>query len=65
MFNNLSAEQKRINLTNQEVANYLGISRVTYERKKRYGTFNVTQINKLCKLFNCTYDYLFETKFKA
>lgn len=61
MFRNLSAEQKRFELTNQDVADILGISRVTYERKKSKGSFTVEQANVLCKLFKCTYEYLFET----
>lgn len=35
MFKNLEAEQARKNMTNQKVADYLGISRPSYERKKR------------------------------
>ena len=65
MFRNLAAEQKRNGYTNQQVADYLGISRNTYEKKKKLGTFEVKHINMLCKLFKCTYDYLFETDQKT
>lgn len=61
MFRNLAAEQKRKGLTNQQVADYLNISRPTYEKKKQKGTFEVKHINMLCKLFKCSYDYLFAT----
>ena len=60
MFRNLEAEQKRLGLTNQEVANMLGISRVTYECKKKNGKFNRPQLVALMKLFNCSFEYLFE-----
>lgn len=59
MFNNLEAEQARHNLNNTQMAEYLGISRVSYENKKKTGKFYVAEISKLCKLFECDYDYLF------
>lgn len=59
MFRNLEAEQKRADLTNAEVANVLGISRVTYEEKKRKGNFNRAQIVILLNLFGCAFEYLF------
>lgn len=59
MLNNLAAEQKRHGYTNAEVANFLGISRPTYETKKRTGKFNRPQIEKLLQLFDCKFEYLF------
>lgn len=35
LFRNLEAEQARYGLTNQNVADKLGISRVSYESKKK------------------------------
>ena len=61
MFNNLEAEQARIKHTNQMVANKLGISRVSYENKKKSGKFTTIEIKKLCELFRCKFDYLFAT----
>lgn len=61
MFRNLEAEQARQKMTNQQVADYLQISRPTYENKKKSGKFYVSEISKLCSLFKCTYEYLFET----
>ena len=46
MFKNLDAEQARNNMTNQQVADYLGISRPSYERKKKTGKFYVTNRQK-------------------
>lgn len=62
MFRNLDAEQARMKLTNSEVAERLGISRVSYENKKKTGKFTTFEIKTLCKLFNCTFDYLFSTE---
>ena len=59
MFNNLEAEQSRHNMTNKQVADALGMSRVSYESKKKTGKFYITEIARLCKLFDCTYEYLF------
>lgn len=61
MFPNLQAEQKRLNLTNQQVADIIGMSRVTYESKKKSGRFTVFDCNKLCKLFHASFEYLFST----
>lgn len=35
MFRNLEAEQRRAGMTNTDVAEYLGVSRATYENKKK------------------------------
>ena len=59
MFRNLEAEQARMGLTDQEVANKLGISRVSYGNKKKSGKFTTLEIKALCKLFQCKFDYLF------
>lgn len=59
MFKNLEAEQKRFGYTNATMAELLGISRVTYENKKRTGMFNRPQIEALMKIFNCKFEYLF------
>ena len=62
MFRNLEAEQARLRLTNQKVADILEISRVSYENKKKTGTFTTREIKKLCRLFKCKFDYLFATE---
>lgn len=59
MLRNLNAEQARADLSNQEVANILGISRVTYEKKKNTGNFTRSEITKLLDLFRCKFEYLF------
>lgn len=62
MFRNLEAEQHRRNLTNAEVAQILNVSRSTYESKKRNGKFTRPEIVTLLKLFNCKFEYLFNTE---
>lgn len=62
MFNNLNAEQARLKMTNSNVAERLGISRVSYENKKKSGKFTVIEAEKLCQLFGCSFEYLFEVK---
>lgn len=59
MFRNLDAEQARFSLTNQNVADRLNISRVSYENKKKSGKFTTREIKALCRLFKCSFDYLF------
>lgn len=61
MFRNLQAEQARMGLTNQEVADRVGISRVSYESKKKSGRFTVKECAKLCNIFRTNFEYLFET----
>lgn len=60
MFRNLEAEQKRKGFTNSQMAELLGVSRVTYEAKKKNGMFNRPQIAILLQTFSCTFEYLFE-----
>lgn len=62
VFRNLEAEQARFGFTNQNVADKLGISRVSYENKKKSGKFTTLEIKALCKLFKCKFDYLFKTE---
>ena len=59
MFRNLDAEQKRFGLTNSDVAEILGISRHTYEKKKKTRNFNRAQVVLLLNLFECKFEYLF------
>ena len=58
---NLQAEQARAGMTNQNVADALGITRVTYEGKKKSGRFSVDESKQLCNLFKCEFRYLFAT----
>ena len=61
MFRNLDAEQARKGYTNSDVASRLGISRVSYENKKKTGKFTTFEIKQLCKIFKWNFDDLFAT----
>lgn len=62
MFRNLEAEQRRAGMTNTDVAEYLGVSRATYENKKKDGKFTRPEIVKLLRLFNCKFEYAEQTE---
>lgn len=62
MFRNLDAEQARNGMSNSDVATALNLSRVSYENKKKSGKFNTPEIKTLCTIFNCSFEYLFETE---
>ncbi len=47
------------------MAEKLGMSRVSYENKKKSGKFTALEAKKLCKLFKVKFDYLFETEEKV
>ena len=47
MFKNLDAEQARAGMSNTNVAEKLGISRVSYENKKKTGKFTTLEIKCL------------------
>lgn len=61
MYPNLNAEQARFGHTNEYVANFLGLSRKSYEAKKNTEAFKIQECKKLCTLYNCKFEYLFET----
>ncbi len=57
----MKAEEAKRGYTNSYVAEKLGISRVSYENKKKSGKFTTFEIKTLCIMFKCKFDYLFET----
>ena len=61
MYRNIKAEQARKDMTNQQIADYLGICRKSYENKLSRGTFTVNEGKLLIRLFNKPFDYLFAT----
>ena len=62
LFRNLEAEQARFGYTNLQMAEKIGISRVSYENKKKTGKFTALEAKKLCKIFRVKFDYLFATQ---
>ncbi len=61
MFKNLLVEKISHRLTNQEMANIIGIQRPTYESKMRSNNFNVSECKKYMKYFGKPFEYLFAT----
>ncbi len=61
MFPYLEAEQSRKKMTDQDVADYLSVSRQTYWNKKQNGKFLLPEAILLSKLFNKNIEYLFST----
>ena len=59
MYRNIFAEQARNRLTDQKMADYLAMSRMTYHKKKHSGYFSVSEAKAMCKLFGVTFEYLF------
>ncbi|WP_173826521.1 hypothetical protein [Coprococcus comes] len=43
------------------MADMVGISRVSYENKKKTGKFTALEAKKMCKIFKVKFDYLFAT----
>ena len=62
LFRNVEAEQARFGLTNQKMAEKLGISRVSYESKKKTGKFTACEAKRLCQIFSVKFEYLFKTE---
>lgn len=59
MFRNINAEQARRGVTDQEIADLMGITRSTYSRKKNTGNFSLSEVRFLMHYFDCDFDYLF------
>ena len=59
MFRNINAEQARRGVTDQEIADLLGITRSTYSRKKNTGNFSLSEVRFLMRYFDCDFHYLF------
>lgn len=59
MYPNLDAEQARHKMTDAAVAEKLGMKRAAYSRRKQTGRFLASECLILCKLFNCSFNYLF------
>ena len=65
MFRNLYAEEARHNQTNITMGKMLGIDPVTYSRKKKSGSFTVTEAKKMTEFFGVSFEYLFEVEGEA
>lgn len=61
MFPNLNAEQARRSLTDENLAEMIGMKRGTFNRKKQNQRFVVDECLKLCEVLGCSFEYLFAT----
>lgn len=63
MYYNFYAELKRRGWTQQELAEFLGITlcNVNHKLHGKQG-WSIQQIKKVCNEFNTTFEYLFETR---
>lgn len=61
MFKNLIAEKAIHRLSNQRMAEIVGISRPTFEGKMKNGHFTAIECWKLIRYFGKTFEYLFAT----
>ena len=59
MFPNLEAEQARQGHTNAYVAEKLGVTRASYEKKKKIGCFKLKECIFLAGIYKSSLDYLF------
>ena len=59
MFPNLIGQAKVRGMNNESMAEMIGVTRQTYEKKLKSGNFNVNEINTLLNFFKKPYDYLF------
>ncbi|MDR0305269.1 MAG: hypothetical protein LBI42_00360 [Chitinispirillales bacterium] len=62
MFRNLETEQAKNSHTDEYVAQKIGLSRKSYEAQKRNGNIKVKEILGLLRLYNASFEYLFETE---
>ena len=60
MFPNLLGQKAYHKLTNDDMARIINVSRPTYERKVRNGTFTFDECMKFVTYFGKSFDYLFE-----
>ena len=60
MFPNLLGQKAYHKLTNDDMARIINVSRPTYERKVRNGTFTLAECMKYAEYFDKPFDYLFE-----
>ncbi|HBS60924.1 MAG TPA: XRE family transcriptional regulator [Firmicutes bacterium] len=59
MYPNLLGQKSVRKLTNNDMAQIIGVSRQSYERKMESGKFLASECAAYCKYFNKSFDYLF------
>lgn len=61
MLRNLVAEKAIHRLSNQQMADIIGVSRPTFESKMKSERFTVRECQRFIKYFGKTFEYLFAT----
>ena len=59
MYPNLLGQKAYYHLTNEDMANIIGVSRNGYEQKLRSGRFWPNECQAYCNYFKKSFDYLF------
>lgn len=62
MFPNLLGQKSYFKLSNEEMANVIGVSREAYEQKIKSGRFTPVECAAYCKHFGRPFEYLFATE---
>ena len=59
MYPNLLGQKALHNLTDEDMANIIGISRTAYQSKKKSGRFTSAECQAYCTFFGKRFEYLF------
>jgi len=61
-FPNIEAERARLGLTKADLADLIGVSYRTFYNWEQSGKFQLDAMQRMAELFNCSLDYLAQTK---
>lgn len=61
MYPNLMGQKAYHGLTNDDLANIIGVSRNSFDTKMRTGRFTVKECKALCEYFDKSFYFLFAT----
>lgn len=62
MYPNLMGQKAVHKLTDEQMADIISVSRITYIRKMANGDFTVPECKSFCRYFGKPFDYLFSTQ---
>ena len=61
-FRNIDAERARLGLSKVQFAKALSVSEKTLYNWEKTGQYTLAALRKMAEMFNCSIDYLVETK---